>query len=191
MADRFKPCSVKDCKGNAHYDRGGATGLCKNHYNRSRTHGDPSAGGTPHGEPLRYLSDVVLPYDGDDCLAWPYAADANGYGQVRKDGKSRYVTRLICEEFHGPSPTDKHQAAHSCGNGHKGCCNPRHLRWATVRDNHADKRRHGTYIDPPVIRKLSEAQMEDIRGLSAVMSNRAIGRVYGVTHQVIAKVLRA
>jgi len=191
MAGRFQPCSVEDCKGNAHHDGGGATGLCKNHYNRARAHGDPSAGGTPHGEPFRYLADVVLTYDGADCLAWPYATDVNGYGQIRKDGKARYVARLVCEELHGPAPTDKHQAAHSCGNGHKGCCNPQHLRWATVRENHADKRRHGTYIDPPVIRKLSEAQMEDIRGLSAVMSNRAIGRVYGVTHQVIAKVLRA
>lgn len=124
-------------------------GYCKNHYYRFRKYGDPFAGGTSPGVPQKYMEAEVLPHRGGDCLPWPFARDSNGYGQVRIDGKLHYVARLVCSLVHGEPPTAGHQAAHSCGKGHEGCCNPSHLRWATVRENHLDKKAHGTFNPPP------------------------------------------
>ena len=45
---------------------------------------------------------------------------------------------------HGEPPTPSYEAAHTCGKGHLGCTNPRHLRWATRSENHMDKNLHGT-----------------------------------------------
>lgn len=140
-------CNIDGCD-----KRAKCRGWCTAHYERWRKHGSPHQGGplgTAFGEPLRYLDEVVLIYDRDDCLAWPYAKDPNGYGQVRVGGRTHYVTRLVCEKIHGKPPTGRHQAAHSCGRGHEGCCNPKHLRWATVRENHLDKKAHGTFNPPP------------------------------------------
>lgn len=176
-------CTVKGCGKPAR-----ARGWCSAHYERWRVHGDPLHGGpvgVSRGEPTRFLLDVVIPFDGDDCLFWPYAKDVNGYGQLRVNGKTSYVTRVVCEMVHGNAPTPKHQAAHSCGMGHKGCCNPSHLRWDTVRGNHADKKRHGTYRAPPLCNVLSEEQVREIRKIGDRMTHRELAEKYGVGHSAI------
>jgi len=49
--------------------------------------------------------------------------------------------RLICRSFHGPAPSQKHHAAHRDGvNVHNW---PANLRWATPKENEADKLTHG------------------------------------------------
>jgi HNH endonuclease len=52
----------------------------------------------------------------------------------------------MCELAYGPAPSPRHQVAHSCGKGHEGCVNPRHLRWATPKENSADMVLHGTAL---------------------------------------------
>ena len=96
------------------------------------------------GEPMRYFREVVLAYDGNECQTWPYARSDRGYGQVYQDGRVEYVHRMVCEERHGPPPTPKHDAAHSCGKGHEGCVTKRHLSWKTHKENMADAIEHGT-----------------------------------------------
>ena len=49
---------------------------------------------------------------------------------------------LVCSAFHGERPSSKHQAAHIDGNSMNNA--RENLYWATVRENHADKKRHGT-----------------------------------------------
>lgn len=178
-------CSIPGC-GKKH----SGLGYCKNHWYRYRKFGDPLAGPTPDGEPMRFFEEVVMRHGGDDCLAWPYAKDSNGYGQLRQDGRTQYVIRLVCERLYGPPPSRKHQAAHSCGRGHEGCCAPNHLRWATVKDNHADKREHGTYTAPPICSKLSSADVQAIRSLKGKMSQRAIAAKFGVQHAAIGAIHR-
>src|SRR3990167_2955933 len=121
-----------------------ARGYCIAHYRRWRRHGNPTAGGTPWGEPEQYFLEIVLSFTSDECLLWPYHKGSNGYGMLWRDNRQQGVHRLACEAIHGPPPTPKHEAAHLCGKGHNGCCNPQHVRWATPAENCADALAHGT-----------------------------------------------
>lgn len=56
--------------------------------------------------------------------------------------KRKQISRLVCAAFHGPPPTEDHQAAHNDGNpGNNAAYN---LRWATRKENMADCLTHGT-----------------------------------------------
>lgn len=133
-------CAIVDCGNEAH-----AQYWCRDHYNRWKRWGHPLIRPplrTPNGVPWTYLQTVVLTFQGDECLLWPYGA-TNGYGTITRN-KGRYrVNRFVCEAHHGSPPTPRHEAAHSCGN--RRCCNPQHLRWATPEENSADKVLHGTH----------------------------------------------
>ncbi len=134
-------CKVESCTKPA---AKGRKGFCGPHYKRNYRHGDPLKGNTTQGEPISYFFSTVLPYGGDDCLIWPYAKSSAGYAQVWHEGLVKYVYRLACEMVNGQPPTDKHEAAHLCGNGDRGCCNPRHVKWATHMENESHKTGHGT-----------------------------------------------
>lgn len=55
--------------------------------------------------------------------------------------KRRSVHRLVCEAFHGACPPDKQHCAHWDGNPANNRAD--NLRWATVKENSDDTRRHG------------------------------------------------
>lgn len=116
-------------------------GWCSKHYDRWRFHGDPLKvlkKMAPAGAPLKWIEDH-LDYEGDECLTWPYARTRDGYADMLNISPLRY----ICEKLYGYR-NHSYQASHSCGNGTKGCLNPRHLKWATFKENYLDKVRHGT-----------------------------------------------
>ena len=81
----------------------------------------------------------------DDHFITPYD-DGAGYLSVnlcqRSRLKRRRVHRLVCIAFHGPPPTPKHDAAH--WDNDRANNRATNLRWATRKENHADKVRHGT-----------------------------------------------
>lgn len=177
-------CSIPDCdKPSAH------RGWCKAHYHRWYNHGDPLAGSTAKGELTRFLEDTALPYQGDDCLLWPYTKDRKGYAQINRKG-TRYVHRIVCEATHGKPPSPRHEAAHECGNGHLGCVNPRHLSWKTPVENQADKVTHGTHQFG--IRntqaKLTEDDVRQIRSLKGQKSLTEIGRMFGVNFVTVSNI---
>jgi hypothetical protein len=88
------------------------------------------------------LADVThVSYQGEDCLTWPFSRF--GYGTIYGH---KHAHRVMCELAYGPAPSPRHQVAHSCGKGHEGCVNPRHLRWATPKENSADMVLHGTAL---------------------------------------------
>lgn len=135
-------CNVDGC-GRKH----SACGYCNMHYQRLIKHGDPIGGPaylkTERGEAAKWLhghSD----YDGPACLIWPYGGDGRGYGSFHHSGKARKAHRVMCELVNGPPPFDKAEAAHSCGNGKLGCVHPKHLRWATPKENIWDRVEHET-----------------------------------------------
>lgn len=118
-------------------------------------------------------------YDGDECLIWPYSRNPEtGYGTFGLDGFLYYAHRYMCELVNGPEPSERHQSAHSCGNGHLGCVTPRHLSWKTISENQLDKHIHGTrrLLD----RRLTTGQVAEVRALKGKMSQYDIARKFGV-----------
>lgn len=161
-------CKIDGC-GKKHE----AHGWCKKHYLRWWRYGDPLAGAPfrrEQGEALRYLHDVVMNYDGADCLFWPA-----GRNQIWREGSMHRVTRVVCELAHGPAPSPDHEAAHACGNGDLVCVTKRHLRWATHPENCSDKVLHGT------------AQRGE-RHSMAKLDRGAVQRIRGITGQTHAKI---
>ncbi len=66
-------------------------------------------------------------------------------GLVGQDDRARkLVHRLVCEAFHGPAPTDFHDAAHNDGSRTNNT--PENLRWATRSENMQDAIKHGTFV---------------------------------------------
>ncbi len=120
-------------------------------------------------------------YDGHHCLYWPFGKTSAGYGQFGRGGKQKFVHRYMCEYAHGPSPSPKHQAAHSCGNGHLGCVNPAHLSWKTPRENQLDRPAHGTASTGYKRRKLTEEQAAQIRALTGLQPVAITAANYGVS----------
>lgn len=169
----YEACLVQGCP-RLPYKRG----YCNAHYIRLRRHGDPQGGlPTENGEPERYLREVILPFDHDSCIFWPYGLTA-GYGSVYIDGKFHYVHRFVCEHAWGPSPDPRFQAAHKCGI--KSCCSKRHLRWATPKANSLDKIEHKTMRS-----KLTSDQVKEIRLLKGKLGHRKLAKRYGVTRNAI------
>ncbi len=169
-----------------------ARGWCNAHWKRWRAYGDPLGGGTSRGECLRYLRDVLIAYDGDECRCWPFARSADGYGRVRYDGNVWLVHRLICQEVNGNPPTPKHEAAHSCGNGDQGCCTKWHLSWKTSKENHADKIIHDTHTrgERCPTSKLTEPEARRILALKGTMSQREIGETFNVSRAHVGAIHR-
>ena len=82
------------------------------------------------------------------------------------DGSKRefFVSRLVCEAFHGLPPSEKHHAAHWDGD----CRNDSaaNVRWATPKENVGDdKRRHGRVANGTRNGRaiLTAAQVEEAR----------------------------
>ena len=180
MADSQRICSVDGC-GKRHYGHG----LCENHLNRMKRHGDPLAGGTARGAPMAFL-EAALNADHDECVIWPYALNSDGYGILRVDGLTRNSPRLVCERAHGAPPSTKHEAAHSCGN--RACINHSHLRWATHTENSADKEIHGTVQrgENATVAKLTDADVRAIRSSSETF--RRLADRYGVGETAISNI---
>jgi hypothetical protein len=182
MAAPRPSCSVDNCGKSA-----AKRGWCSAHYQRWLAHGDPLAGRTPDGEPLRFLREVVLTYEGNDCLTWPYSKTSKGYAQTHIDGKSKIVSRVVCQEAHGDAPTPDHEASHSCGRGNRGCVTKRHLSWKTHADNEADKLLHGTSNrgERHNMAKLTTDDVIAIRSLEGNMASRVIAEQFSVSRQAI------
>ena len=188
---KVKRCCILGCDQPAH-----ARGWCFMHYRRWRLHGDPMLGGyrdkaTRHGDPAKFLAKLLADAPSDQCITWPFSCTGNGYGKIWIDGKLRPVHRVICERINGPAPTPDHQSRHSCGNGHIGCVNPRHVRWGTRIENKADELLHGTRNRG---RRNGQAKLtvEDVREIRAVdgsMPRHQLGARYGVTASTIYEVV--
>lgn len=176
-------CEVDGCTNRLH-----AKGLCTKHYLRKKKHGvidDESCRNAP-GE--RWIKSHAQ-YNGDDCLEWPFSVGDSGRGVVMWSGVRIAAPRAMCIAAHGYPQNKSHQAAHSCGNGHLGCMNPNHLRWATHAENVEDRAAHGRDRKGEEINtaKLTESDVRDIRSRSKNESCAQIAKEFGVTKSTIVK----
>lgn len=165
-------------------------GLCSSHYNQLQRGLELA--------PLQYRRNVCEPWleahkahDGDECLIWPFQRlQSDGRGAVKYHGKQTIAARVMCMLAHGEPPTPEHEAAHSCGKGHEGCVNPKHLRWATRVENKADMIAHGTrpWGEKQGSSKLKTADVLAIRAATG-LSQSTLAKRFGVRQSTIHKIL--
>lgn len=169
-------CSVEGCGKVGPLVRG----YCNAHYLRWRRHGTAAAGRTPNGEQRTYM----LAHMWDECPRWPYRRDRAGYGRINFAGhRAKLVHQAVCELAHGPRPTPRHEAAHSCGKGHEGCFGARCLSWKTRAENAADAIGHGTWNHGE---KVNFAKLTEVQALEIWRRKPSAGR-YGPAAEVAAE----
>lgn len=182
MADQFKACSVDGCNRPSGLEGRKLNGYCYAHYTRWYKTGSVRA-----DEPIKERFNIktwfenLKPSETDDCVIWPFHRMQSGY-------PGRAAHRKVCEIFHGPPPTDTHQAAHSCGKGNKGCVNDRHLSWKTPKENTDDQLIHGTRMLGSKNHRatLVEAQVAEIKSmLSMGIGPTEIANIFGVSRHTI------
>ncbi len=109
--------------------------------------------------------------------------------KVYGESKRFLVHRLVCEAFKGEAPSKRHEVAHYDGNSFNN--HHENLRWATRKENIADKKRHGTQLqgeDHPLA-KLSEADVVEIRRmLMSGMKNCEIAECFSVLPNCISRI---
>jgi len=189
MGSALEHCSVVNCKNYALHASGRGEKLCRAHYKKKLKYGDPCHVHVRLSEAMTWVENAIS-YAGDDCLIWPFARSGQKYGCMRFRGSTRLAHRVICELAHGSPPSPSSQAAHSCGKGHEGCVNPKHLRWDSRAGNFADKIKHGTDSrgEKSALAKITNDDVIRIRSLRGKMSQSAIGAEYGLTQPTISKI---
>ena len=134
-----KACEVDGCQ-RPYFCKG----WCRHHYNRNARNGHPTAvvpgerSAYTNAIKMAWLRDAAAP-DTDECLIWPWTRSTTGYGMVSPGGggRLRYAMHVALEMAgHLRPPAPANRALHSCDQPL--CCNVRHLRWGTQRENVAD-----------------------------------------------------
>lgn len=106
--------------------------------------------------------------------------------------RNKAAHRLVCEAWHGPPPFKGAHAAH--GNGQR--CDNRYtnLRWATPKQNAADRVQHGTHLRGAASpnAKLDWATVREIRQARTGQRGEIceISRRFGVPQVTISRILR-
>lgn len=138
---------------------------------------------------LAYL-DRAIKYKGDLCILWPFAKTPAGYGEIRLAAgePQRYVHRVICERIHGRPPTEKHEVAHKCGNGHLSCITPKHMRWATRAENMDEKYKHGRQHRLTNRSALTSAEISQIKQLRGQLTQQAIAARFGIARRTVCDI---
>lgn len=120
--------------------------------------------------------------------------NAKGYGQLAlTDGPVRLqasVHVLVALAFHGPKPTEQHEAAH--WNGNPSDNRVFNIRWATKKENAADRNRHGNTArgDGNGATKLADEKIELIfADRAAGLSQYALADKYGISQAQIWNIL--
>ncbi len=179
-----KKCSFPECEKPAR-----AAGLCSGHYSQKRD-GRPIAPIKERPDVHGWLANHVN-YEGDDCLIWPFAK-SKGYGVINSLSGNKMVSRIMCAHRNGPPSVKSLHAAHTCGNGHLGCCNPKHLYWATKLENEHDKIKHGTTNqgERHGNAKLTDSKVRAIREFAYTCQGQTIADLFGISKTTVYKIIR-
>ena len=139
-----------------------------------------------------FIRDFQLRYEMNPggCWEWYGPFDRDGYGKVKRHGKTLRAHRVSYEIHKGPIPPGL-VLLHSCDN--PSCVNPEHLRPGTVRDNNQDMLRKGrnSFGRSPPKSSLGALDVIRIRCRAAEgEKHAALAREYGVSPNTIAKIVK-
>lgn len=140
---------------------------------------------------MKFIEET-LGYFGEHCRLWPYALNSAGYGHLMYQGKNVLAHRIVCELAYGPAPTDRPEAAHLCGNGHKGCINQTHLEWKSRKSNAEDMIAHGRSCrgQKHYMARLTEDKVRFIRANAGTLGLQEMADKFGVSRGVIHHALK-
>lgn len=82
--------------------------------------------------PEDFIFARAMPEPNSGCWLWLLKLDKNGYGSLKKGGRSLRAHRYVYESLVAPIPED-HEIDHLCRN--RCCCNPQHLEVVTQLEN--------------------------------------------------------
>ena len=104
--------------------------------------------------------------------------------QLGYKGPTPMVHRLVAEAF-VPGREVGLEVAHN--NGNRQDNRAENLRWTTRKDNHADRKKHGTWG-----RKLTSEEVKEIRTIYGAggITQSDLGRQFGVTQATVSKIVR-
>jgi hypothetical protein len=168
-----------------------ARNLCGKHYQRAAKYGWPEGAVSTSnaGKPAAFLK-VLCQNPPSECVPWPFCKSGSGYGQIKKGKRMYGAHREALRIYAGPPPSPNMVAAHdpvSCGS--RMCVNPRHLRWATQKENQRDRLIEGTYcrgVTSPTA-KLTRGDVLAI--VKDKRTRRAVAFDYGVTPEAISHIM--
>lgn len=125
----------------------------------------------------------------DGCWRWT-GYKKRGYGALKMFGRFWLAHRLSYELFNGSIPGGK-MVCHRCDQ--PDCVNPGHLFLGVAMDNMQDKIAKGRHRGARSgsrhhFAKLTDWQVEEIRALIGVCTNREIARSYGVSEAMISNI---
>lgn len=105
-------------------------------------------------------------------------------------GKTKHYKahQLVCMAFHGLAPSLRHVVAH--GDGVRTNNVPSNLRWATTKENHADRWQHGTAPCGSFHGRalLSEENAREIRAANCSRLDDDFARRFGVKPKTVSRI---
>ena len=179
-------CRVQGCE-----RRSKARGLCGTHWTRWRKYGEEGLSApvkATQGQALAFLRQAIST-ETNECVIWPFSKGRLGYGKVYYEGRDMLAHRLALLLHCGPPPSESMHVAHdpvACTS--PSCINPAHLRYATARENCADKRVSGTLAEGD---KAGTAKigLEEVKAILADSGTyRDIAERFGVSRSTVGDI---
>ncbi len=128
-----------------------------------------------------FLQRIHVPGSPTDCWLWDGAIGSDGYGRVRRSGRTYSAHRYAYRLFKGPIPEGL-CVLHRCDEPR--CINPTHLFLGTKLDNSRDMQRKGR--QGYSAHKLTAEQVRELRArLEAGESKRSLSEAFGVCRSTV------
>ncbi len=185
-----KRCKVENCDSLGEYRKSLKRsyllqGMCRSHYRRWKSYGDPLGGKNFDGTAEKYFFKTYKTTT-DDCIVWPFNKYHTGHGNFNYRGKCTRVHRLAMELLVGRQPKDKPEVMHLCNV--PACYNIKHLKYGTHAENMAYMSESGR---SPIGERCGTSKLKERHIIPILEDRRAntyIASDYGVSSGAIWKI---